>query len=166
MVFGFIGNYLWTHYFFNVLGASYTLDSYSLNQVPLIMYMLTHAYFSLYFVLGNIVQRLFYSVHPRSSWVRSILFVVFLSCISYMIAFLETWTIQHFPYYTFKDRDAMYKIGSIFYALCFVIGFPMFYRMDQDNERWSLGKVLIESFAASMMVTISMDFWKLFIGSL
>lgn len=32
-VFGFIGNYFWTHYFFQLLGASYTMPSHRLNDV-------------------------------------------------------------------------------------------------------------------------------------
>lgn len=32
-IFGFIGNYFWTHYFFNLLGAAYTLPSHRLNGV-------------------------------------------------------------------------------------------------------------------------------------
>lgn len=32
-VFGFIGNYIWTHYFFDLLGASYTMPSHRLNKV-------------------------------------------------------------------------------------------------------------------------------------
>lgn len=32
-IFGFIGNYFWTHYFFNLLGAAYTLPSHKLNGV-------------------------------------------------------------------------------------------------------------------------------------
>ena len=32
-IFGFIGNYYWTHYFFNILGAAYTFPSFKLNQV-------------------------------------------------------------------------------------------------------------------------------------
>jgi hypothetical protein len=32
-IFGFIGNYFWTHYFFNLLGAAYTLPSHTLNGV-------------------------------------------------------------------------------------------------------------------------------------
>lgn len=31
-VFGFVGNYFWTHYFFQLLGASYTMPSHRLNQ--------------------------------------------------------------------------------------------------------------------------------------
>ena len=32
-VFGYVGNYFWTHYFFKVLGASYTMKSHRLNNV-------------------------------------------------------------------------------------------------------------------------------------
>lgn len=31
-VFSFIGNYFWTHYFYRVLGASYTFPAHRLNQ--------------------------------------------------------------------------------------------------------------------------------------
>ena len=33
-ILSFIGNYLWTHYFYQVLGAEYTFPSWQLNQVP------------------------------------------------------------------------------------------------------------------------------------
>ena len=32
-IFGFVGNYLWTHYFYQVLGAAYTFKAHELNQV-------------------------------------------------------------------------------------------------------------------------------------
>ena len=32
-VFSFVGNYFWTHYFYRVLGASYTFPAHQLNQV-------------------------------------------------------------------------------------------------------------------------------------
>ena len=31
-IFSFIGNYFWTHYFYELLGASYTFPSWSLNN--------------------------------------------------------------------------------------------------------------------------------------
>ena len=56
-VYSFIGNYFWTHYFYTVLGTGYTLPSHDLNDVPLVMYLLTHAYFCLYHALANVVLR-------------------------------------------------------------------------------------------------------------
>lgn len=32
-IFSYVGNYFWTHYFFKVLGASYTFKSWRLNEV-------------------------------------------------------------------------------------------------------------------------------------
>lgn len=34
-ILSFIGNYLWTHYFYSVLGAEYTFPSWRLNDVGL-----------------------------------------------------------------------------------------------------------------------------------
>lgn len=42
-IFGYVGNYFWTHYFFNVLGAAYTMPSHRLNGIPLCMYFMTQA---------------------------------------------------------------------------------------------------------------------------
>lgn len=33
LIFGYVGNYFWTHYFFNLLGAAYTFPSFKLNGV-------------------------------------------------------------------------------------------------------------------------------------
>jgi len=36
-IFSFIGNYYWTHYFYSVLGASYTFKAHRLNDVRLLV---------------------------------------------------------------------------------------------------------------------------------
>lgn len=44
---------------------------------------------------------------------------------------LLTWFLfEHvqFPYYEFVDRASMYKVGSVFYAIYFIVSFPMFLR--------------------------------------
>eukprot|EP00878_Enallax_costatus_P017126 GHUV01017981.1.p1 GENE.GHUV01017981.1~~GHUV01017981.1.p1 ORF type:complete len:120 (-),score=14.78 GHUV01017981.1:89-448(-) len=48
-----------------------------------------------------------------------------------------------FPYYTFINRQKMYSIGSLFYAIYFFVSFPMFMRIDEDPavKRWTLGEV-------------------------
>lgn len=35
-----------------------------------------------------------------------------------------------FPYYEFVDRASMYKVGSLFYAIYFIVSFPMFLRWE------------------------------------
>ncbi|KAG9129745.1 hypothetical protein Leryth_015443 [Lithospermum erythrorhizon] len=53
MIFSYVGNYFWTHYFFKVLGASYTFPSWKMNeachsfQLRLLLYSLTHNNISL-----------------------------------------------------------------------------------------------------------------------
>ena len=43
-IIGFVGNYFITHYFYNVLHMRYTVPvgPWSLNGVPLVMFLLTH----------------------------------------------------------------------------------------------------------------------------
>jgi hypothetical protein len=33
-----------------------------------------------------------------------------------------------FKYYTFVDKAAMYKVGSLFYAIYFFVSFPIYFR--------------------------------------
>ena len=56
-VFGFIGNYWYTHYFYAVLRASYSMPSWRINGVPIAMFFATHFYFTTYHVLGGLVLR-------------------------------------------------------------------------------------------------------------
>ncbi len=35
---------------------------------------------------------------------------------------------HQFPYYTFKNVDYMYKVGSACYGIYFIVSFPMYYR--------------------------------------
>ncbi|CAI7856979.1 unnamed protein product [Closterium sp. NIES-53] len=75
-IFSFVGNYFWTHYFYTLLGASYTFPSWRLNDVPFALYLLTHAYFCFYHIISNITLRRLRcflntpSSTPRSSSVK------------------------------------------------------------------------------------------------
>ncbi|MCO5579029.1 hypothetical protein L7F22_032881 [Adiantum nelumboides] len=72
---------------------------------------------------------------------------------------------MQFPYYDFVDRDAMFKVGSLFYAIYFIVSYPMFLRLDENpKDPWSLSRTAIDSLAATMLVTIILDAWRLFIG--
>ncbi|CAI5501277.1 unnamed protein product, partial [Closterium sp. Naga37s-1] len=168
-IFSFVGNYFWTHYFYTLLGASYTFPSWRLNDVPFALYLLTHAYFCFYHVISNITLRRLRcflnspSSTPRSSSVkhpvnsksthsgkskpssssspsssassasRSSVFSLVVQgawvlALAYITAFMETATIANFEYYTFVDKAAMYRVGTLFYALYFVVSFPFFFR--------------------------------------
>ena len=66
------------------------------------------------------------------------------------------------------------SVGSLFYAIYFFVSFPMFYRIDEEefvlsrtmNATWPLSRIVIDSLAASMLVTILLDLWRLMMGPL
>ncbi|KXZ42322.1 hypothetical protein GPECTOR_162g137 [Gonium pectorale] len=170
-VFSFIGNYFWTHYFFKLLGASYTFVSWRLNGVPICLYLMTHGYFCFYHAISNIlIRRVQTGLLRSSALVRrsAMAFVVF--TLAYATAYAETLTIAHFPYYTFVDRDRMYSVGSLFYAIYFFVSFPMFYRIDEYPQRkgakWTSSEAALDSLAAGMFVTILLDLWRISVGSI
>jgi len=164
-IFSFIGNYVWTHYFYQLLGASYTFPAHRLNDVPVTLYLMTHAYFCLYHAFGNLMVRrarnevvAFFYTHSdldnnnnnknenkkgqikrpyKNVWIFEIIVeVLVVFVLSYATALAETVTIAHFPYYTFKDRERMYTVGSLFYAIYFFVSFPMFFRMHENTSSY------------------------------
>lgn len=166
-IFGYAGNYFWTHYFFKVLGATYTMKSFRINDVPYVMFLMTHGYFLFYHTLSNVLLRRTSTALSKSSpFVRRSAMTLVIFTLAYATAFMETLTIAHYPYYTFVDRDKMYTWGSLFYAIYFFVSFPMFYRMDEyPSKKWSVSDAAIDSLAASMLVTILLDLWRITIGS-
>jgi len=41
----------------------------------------------------------------------------------------------------------------------------MFLRIDEDpKRRWTISEATLDSFSAAMIVTLMLDFWRLFIG--
>ncbi|KAA8540692.1 hypothetical protein F0562_024389 [Nyssa sinensis] len=166
IIFSYVGNYFWTHYFFTVLGASYTFPSWKMNNVPHTTFLLTHVCFLFYHVTSNItLRRLQYSVaglSVRNQWVFKAAWIL---ALAYFIAYLETLAISNFPYYEFVDRASMYKVGSLFYAIYFFVSFPMFLRIDEKpGDPWDLPRVAIDALGAAMLVTIVLDLWRIFLG--
>lgn len=183
-IFSHVGNYFWTHYFFNLLGARYTFRAHLLNGVPVALYLMTHAYFCFYHALANVaLRRVESALAGRSLLLRKIARAAAVFVLAYATALGETLTIAHFPYYTFVDRSRMYTVGSLFYALYFWVSFPLFMRIDEHDwagknkkggkggdgggpDRWSLGAVALDALAAGMLVTILLDAWRLVVGGI
>lgn len=168
-IFSFIGNYFWTHYFYRLLGASYTFPAHRLNEVPITLYFMTHAYFCLYHALANIlIRRVRHAVAAYGSTAQAVAEAVLVFVLAYGTAFGETLTIAHFPYYSFKDRSRMYSVGSLFYAIYFFVSFPMFYRMDEQPRAkpYTLWRVAVDALAAGMLVTCLLDFWRIGFGGI
>lgn len=62
---------------------------------------------------------------------------------AYTTAFMETATIANYKCYTFDDWHYAATIGSLFYAIYFIVSFPMFYiglaaRFPNDDSSCSL----------------------------
>jgi cycloeucalenol cycloisomerase len=167
-IMGFIGNYFWTHYFYRVLGATYTFPSYRLNDVPIPMFLATHAYFTFYHAAVNVALR--YTRFKSSTLpppLRAAAEALVVCALAYLTAFLETFTISGFPYYVIADRPRMYSIGSAFYAIYFVVSFPMYFRLDEHPaQNTPLPSVAVNSFAACMIVTTLLDFWRISVGAI
>ncbi|KAK9803843.1 hypothetical protein WJX73_007201 [Symbiochloris irregularis] len=168
-IFSFVGNYLWTHYFYRLLGASYTFPSWRLNDVPIPLYLMTHAYFCFYHAVANVAIRTVRSaaqrIHP---WAPALAEGITVFALGYIMALGETVTIAHFPYYTFQDRSKMLTVGSLFYAIYFFVSFPIFFRMDEEKKTTAPRSGLLhcagQSLAATMVVTLLLDFWRIGLG--
>ncbi|CAN0890550.1 Cycloeucalenol cycloisomerase [Linum grandiflorum] len=166
IIFSYVGNYFWTHYFFTVLGAEYTFPSWKMNNVPHTTFLLTHVCFLFYHVTSNItLRRLRHVTADLPGPLRWAFEASWILALSYFIAYLETIAIANFPYYDFVDREAMYKVGCLFYAIYFIVSFPMFLRIDEKpGDVWDLPRVAVDALGAAMLVTIILDLWRLFLG--
>lgn len=66
-----------------------------------------------------------------------------------------------------QDKEAMYSVGSLFYAIYFFVSFPMYFRMEErPRKQWTAAQAALDSLAAGMLVTILLDFWRLSVGSI
>lgn len=142
-ILSYVGNFYWTHYFYNLLCAKYTFDAHRLNDVPISMYMATHAYFCFYHSLTNIcIRRMRRTVRYSSSTItdseRLILNALFIGILAYTTAFMETKTIEGFDYWEFENRDRALVVGSGVYMLYFIVSFPKFIQVDEEEEEKSI----------------------------
>lgn len=163
---GYIGNHFYTHYFYSVLEMKYTGplspgEGLEINRVPVSMFLFTHPYFMTYHVLVTPIIRAAKSYLHQFQF-HYIFFAIFVAGLAFGTAFVETWTISGFPYYTYPDLSTMLTKGSTFYGVFFVVTYPWFYRLDEDPHfPWSIGKVITEALAAMMVVLLSADFLRL-----
>ena len=168
-VYSFIGNYWYTHYFYSVLRAKYTMPAHRLNNVPLALYFATHFYFSTYHVFSNLMLRkVVTSFEPGMS--RKILYIAVVGTFSYFTAFMETLTISAYPDYSFENRNMAYTVGSAFYGIYFIVSFPAFFVFDKDIDNsgakaapvtwWD---TMVSSCGYGMMIMILLDIVRLYL---
>jgi|TARA_B110000977_G_scaffold191789_1_gene264387 cycloeucalenol cycloisomerase len=163
-IFSFIGNYWYTHYFYQVLQAKYTFDAHRLNDVPIALYFMTHAYFMFYHVLSNVALRRVRKEYKKDKF-RFIFQCALIATMAYTTAFMESLTICGFPYYTFNDRDMAYTLGSAFYGVYFLVSFPAFLTVDENaKSKKTYAAVFWEAMGSSMFVLCLLDFVRLYLG--
>lgn len=177
-IYSIVGSYFGSEYFFDVLGMYYryeqldwNLDSVLLGEgaqrVPLIMYWSAHFYFLTYHTGAVILMR-----RVRTSplgrlpgaWPLTVLVA------AYGFAYAETFAMaggaiaEQFGY---RDLGRMLRWGSLYYALYFVVSFPMVYRLDEaPGEDWPLRRVAIEALAAGMLLLFLLDTATRFVGTM
>jgi len=162
-IFGFVGNYWYTHYFYSVLRAQYTMPSYDLNGVPIPMYFATHFYFCFYHVIGNcVLRRIMTGFKP--SMQKNVFLCLAVLCMAYTTAFMEVVTISGYKCYVFDDWHHAATVGSMFYAIYFVVSFPMFYLFASKKKGPSMFETGVESLATSMLVLCLLDFVRVWLG--
>ena len=104
------------------------MPAHRLNDVPIALYFATHFYFVFYHTMSNMMLRLIETRYaPGLS--RTIFFWSCIIAFSYFTAFMETLTISNYEDYSFSDKDMVYKVGSFFYGLYFLVSYPVFYRL-------------------------------------
>jgi len=174
----FYGLWCWQIYFYTVLCTRYTFSQNELrfNNVPICLFLITQGYFTLYHTLSDAVLRSFYrwaqwpmeegELAKAGGLVATLVYALFVGLFSVAVAFMETFTIQHFEPYEIHDREAMYKYGSVFYALYFVVSFPMHVYLEEAKTPHSLKHYVMNAFATCGMVTLLLDMWRMAIGSI
>ena len=177
-IFNFAANYFGSEYFFDVLGMVYDYPMIQLNldatlvgsgeqHVPLIMYLLTQAYFLTYHTTAVVVLR---RIRTSRLPVVKMMWPVLLFAVAYFWAWMETkamanpWIESQFYY---KDMQRMLAFGSLFYSLYFIASFPIFYNLDEGRDTsWSLTKTAAAGLSASMIMLFLLDFAAAIFGPL
>jgi cycloeucalenol cycloisomerase len=177
-IFNFAANYFGSEYFFDVLGMVYEYPMIELNfdsallgsgeqRVPIIMYLLTQAYFLTYHTTAVIALR---RIRTSGLPIGRFLWPVLLVCVAYFWAWMETkamanpWIEGQFYY---EDVERMLRYGSLFYSLYFIASFPVFYQLDEVRGRnWSLQITCAAALSASMIMMFLLDFAASIFGPL
>ena len=175
-VYSFIGNYWYTHYFYSVLQAAYTMpNAIRLNNVPVAMFLATHFYFSTYHMFSNLLLRKVITTY-QPNHLRTLLFVSVVVVFAYFTAFMETLSIAAYPYWTFADRNMAYTVGSAFYGIYFLVSYPAFYFLDSQIDQTvaiatpsssgaaKIWDTIVASCGYGMMILCLLDFVRLYLN--
>ncbi len=176
-IFSLLGNYYGSEYFFDVLGMVYnypnlhwtfdaSLVGAGVQHTPVMMYLLTHAYFMTYHTTAMVVLRRLRTsrLGQSSAWV----FPVAIFVTAYFWSWMETFAMANpamADTFYYKDLNRMLAIGSITYSCFFITSFPIFYWLDEKlNDTWGLIRTTAAALSASMLTFFLLDLWTKYIG--
>ena len=181
-IYVFFATYFHTEYFFEVLGIRYRFDEVSLyfdstlvgpdeatalqewKKVPPGMYLNAIAFFIVYHTAAVVLMRRIRTM--TTDWgalPRRLAWVLIVAAAAYFFAWAETF------FYITEDAEAnvwyvdlqrMLSMGSVYYALYFIVSFPNVYRLDESPDpaaRWSVGRSAIEACFVSMLTLFLLD---------
>ena len=169
------GTYFGTGYFFALMGMRYgfpiewTFEAEVVGAgdgtVPVFMYPLTQAYFVTYYAGGVVLLRGL----RRRFGLGALGTALAIGAFAYATAFAETFFMANdrlAEYFSYADRSRMLAFGSFGYAIYFLIGLPMAYRIDEGGTRWPLRRVVVEGLATCMMILVGLELWAKLVGPL
>jgi cycloeucalenol cycloisomerase len=188
-VYVFFATYFHTEYFFDVLGiryhfphVSWYFDSALLGpdeasalqtyrKVPPGMYFNAVAFFVVYHTIAVVVLRRVRTMTLNAApFVRGLLWIVTVAAAAYFFAWAETYFYVASSQMSranvwYVDIPRMLAIGSLCYALYFIVSFPNVYRLDEDTAQpWTVSRAAIEASAVSMIVLLLLDLFTWIVG--
>lgn len=187
-VYIFFVTYFHTEYFFDVLGMRYRFPHVTLyydsallgpdestalqsfKKIPIGMYFNAIAFFIVYHTISVVCMRRVRTLTLHAAaWLRHLLWVVTVAAAAYFFAWAETYfyiTGAASANVWYVDVPRMLRLGSVCYALYFIVSFPNVYRLDEnpDGERWTVSRAVIEASFVSMVVLFLLDSFTWIVG--
>jgi cycloeucalenol cycloisomerase len=184
----FYATYFHTEYFFEVLGlryrfphVSWTFDSTlvgpddataaaTYQRVPVGMYLNSMAFFLVYHTAAIVCMRRVRSATlGLSPLARRLAWAAIVLATALFFAWAETRlyiTDEAEANVWYVDLPRMLRLGSVFYAMYFVVSFPNLFRLDEqiDQPPWSLGRVVVEASFVAITSLLLLDLWARFVG--
>jgi len=155
-IYSFIGNYWYTHYFYSVLKASYTMPAHRLNNVPIAMFFATHFYFCTYHFFANALLRKVVTTY-QASFLRTVLFVAVVLVFSYFTAFMETLSISAYPYWEFEGEFKRLLNGMFMLMIRFSL-----WGNNLEEEKLNLFFVSVKHEDRHMAYTVGSAFYGIY----
>ena len=184
----FYATYFHTEYFFEVLGLRYRFPAVTLSfdsqlvgpdeataaasfqKVPVGMYFNSIAFFLVYHTAAVVCMRRVRNATRRfEPFARRLSWVAIVVTAALFFAWAETRlyiTEQATANVWYVDLERMLRLGSLMYALYFVVSFPNVYRLDErpDAPPWTLSRTVVEASFVAMTSLLLLDLWARFVG--